>query len=207
MEEEITYDRPIYNIHDEIIENPDLELGYLVEEVLIDVTPAIPPQGHKFPVAMYFDDRTSIINPSADDPHIDTSKADLGQFGYIDQGEGRKLTGMTIGFIIDVPGTPEVKTETPIYRYITYTAEELANRTFLAEGPERLTDAETNVNDLIEIVAELSGSDIEDRVSDQESTIEDMLLLLADLAGGAEEEENVEDSTTEEPVVEDTVVE
>lgn len=189
MDNEILYDLPIYNEEDQLIENPDLTLGFLTEEIIVDITPAIPAKTHYFPISMYFDDGTSILNPTEDDPHISIINAEQGRFGYVDQGEGRKLTGMTVSLIVDSPKVPEKKTETKIYRYILYTEEELANRTFLAEGPERLSIVEFDTEDLLEVVADLAGSDIEDRVTENQETIDELLLVMADLLGGAEEDE------------------
>lgn len=188
MDNEIIYDLPIYNEEDQLITNPDLTLGFLTKETIIDIIPAIPAKTHYFPISMYFDDGTSILNPKEDDPHIDKTNASQGRFGYIDQGEGRKLTGMTVSLIVDSPAVPEQKTETEIYRYILYTEEELVNRTFLTEGPERLTNVETDTEDLLQVVADLAGSDIKDRVAENQETIDELLLVMADLLGGNEEE-------------------
>ena len=74
-----------------------------------------------------------------------------------------------------------------ILRYILYTEEELAKRDFLNKGPKRLKTLETDTTDLLTVVADLAGSDIEERFTETQETVDELLLVIADLLGGNEE--------------------
>ena len=63
----------------------------------------------------------------------------------------------------------------------------MADREFLDTTPARLTAIESDANDLLEVVAELAGNDLEDRVNETQATVDDLLLAVADLLGGGEE--------------------
>ena len=74
-----------------------------------------------------------------------------------------------------------------LYRYILYTEQELADREFIDTTPIRLDAIESDANDMLEVVAELAGSDIEERVGETQETLDDLLLAVADILGGADE--------------------
>ena len=142
-------------------EDVDLSVGYLREEELLIAE--IQEQTHKFVSMFYFDDHTRYKVQSEEDPHVKVISASLGYFDYIpDEGETRKMRGMDIIHIVDVPASKQYET---VLRYLFYTEEELIQH----QLPERMDTAEeaieetgTNVEDLILLLAEVLGGDSED---------------------------------------------
>jgi hypothetical protein len=97
--------------------------------------------------------------PSQNDPHVEIIDDIKGIFHYkyLD-GEPRiTVTGQTIKPVIIqnfVEAWDETKT---FYRYILYTDKELAEREFLASGPEQLAEAQETIDDLLLVIADLLG--------------------------------------------------
>ena len=149
-------------------EDIDLSLGYLQEEEILIAD--ISEQSHKFVSEFYFDDHTRYTVESEDDPHVKIISSSLGYFDYIpDEGETRKLRGINVVKVIDVPASKEYET---IQRYHLYTEDEIIQR----ELPDRVTSAE-------EVLQETN------------LTVEDLVLLLAELLGTEEEEPILEEDT------------
>lgn len=144
------------------IEDVDLDKGYLKEEeIFIETRPELK---HYRVLRFNFSDGTFYIPTNEKDSHIKIIDATTGKFEYIpDEGDTRKVKGMSIGLIIDQEAEEIYET---IQRYILYTEEELVQRTL----PERMASAEETIEE--------TGL-----------TIEDLILLMAEVLGGAEEEE------------------
>lgn len=229
MDEE-TY-RIINDVGEEIID-PDLSLGYLkLDTILIADLPEI---SHYEVDFFLFDDGYKYFPVSANDPHVRVIDPSIPLFSYNDlEQNGKEISGILTKKIIDQAATKQYET---VYRYIEYTEEELTMRGL----PSRMDSVEDNLDylnldlsDLIEITAELSGSDVEERVdaittriddaesqiintqsrvtntenriTDTELTVEDLLLFIADFAGGGEEEYIEEEE--EEPTLEEPSLE
>lgn len=185
MEEE--YEYTILDENDEVVINPDLTLGYLKKEKIIHHIDAVPAITHRWITAVYFKDNTALY-PKDGDPHIVTEGSKI-YFRFLPEETPKEIRGQVFSDIIDTPGEPARDEEQTIYRYILYTGQELADREFLDATPARLTAIESDANDLLEAVAELAGSDLEERVSETQATVDDLLLVVADLLGGGGEEE------------------
>ena len=156
----------------------DLDLGYLVpEQLFVEHHEAIeeqPEQAHYYPETIYFEDKTkySVVIEGESDPHI-TSNGDGVSFKYNNlPGEDEKIVrGMDVKRIVDQEHVEAKKAwdeYEDIQRYKLYTEEELAQRKeeqekvqkqeeFLASGPDRLTTAETDINDMTLLMADLIG--------------------------------------------------
>lgn len=111
-------------------EEADLELGYLVNDIIItksyEAEEAVPEQGHLEYETFYFTDGTSYTVTGGDDPHI-------GPDGWVNlEGEEPKEQfGADQKWVVDVPAKeympPRDETEN-IYRYVLYTEEQLAEK-------------------------------------------------------------------------------
>lgn len=159
------YNYPIYDQTNNLIENPDLEAGYLKKEYFTVHHNSIPETWHYDVVSFSFADGGKYVPTSNEDEHVEVIDDQKGIFGYVSlEGEDdRVVTGQTIRPTIDTPLVQAWDETKTIYRYVEYTAQELAEKDFLTNGPALLAEAQ--------------------------ETIEDLLLVLADLLGGAEEEE------------------
>ena len=201
------------------ITNPDLTLGYLEKDHLTINHPAIPAKYHYKVRHVTLTDGTDFY-PEDNDPRINMPDNQIPNWNYIapepesiieqyvdedGQIKDRVVTVPTptvknasVAYIIDAPAIEAYDEIETIYRYTLYTEKELANNTFLAEGPVRLEGAEESINDITEVVADLAGSDIEDRVNSteerlttNEEALDELLLVVADILGGVTEEEQI----------------
>lgn len=161
-------------------EEIDFELGFLKEEkILIKVLPLIQ---HYVVLRITFDDKTTYIPVSENDPHIEIIDAEQGSFSYIpDEGDTRKIEGMSIGLVVDQEYSEEYE---DILRYILYTEEELVQRGL----PERMT--------VVEEEAEEIGL-----------SVEDLILLLAEVLGGGDIPEDEDEEPEDEPINPDEPIE
>lgn len=160
----------ILNENDEEItkEQVDLEVGYLKPDQVFkehhDAIPYKPEEWHYVVRTFYFTDGTSLRVDNEGDPHIVKIDPENGVFGYQGQ-EGdpeREVKGIDLEQITDQKqqqAEDEWDEYEDIQRYILYTEEELAEKkkeeeeaekreTFMETGPDRLTGAETNIEDL-----------------------------------------------------------
>jgi hypothetical protein len=228
---------PIWDQYDNVIIDPDLEKGYLqFEKVKIE---EIPQKSHYEVRRFYFEDGTSYTPTGLDDPHVNIISQNPPRFNYIDVEEkGKTIRGQEIIPVIDQHAETIYQ---DIYRYIEYTEEEYRihqapkrvdvveqDITFINDNLDsintdvsdlievtadlsgsdldsQIEDVKLNVDDLNEVVADLVNSDIEDRVEDNTTTIEDILLFIADLAGGATEETPEEEIPSEETTPEEEI--
>ena len=175
----------ILDENDEEVIDPDLTLGYLKKEKITNRIEKIPAITHPWITAVYFKDNT-VVYPKENDPHIviDGSKI---YYQFLPNETPKGIRGQTISYIVDVPEQPARDEIETIYRYILYTEQELADREFIDTTPTRLDVIESDANDMLEVVAELAGSDIEERIGETQETLDDLLLAVADILGGADE--------------------
>ena len=159
-----SYEYPIIDQNNQEITNPDLELGYLRKEYFTVHHPSIPESWHYKVVSFDFSNGEIFVPSSENDPHIKIIDAQKGIFEYVnlDGEEQHTVVGQTITAVIDQHAVPAYDEETTFYRYVLFTEKELADRAFIANGPQMLAEAQ--------------------------ETIEDLLLMLAELVGGEEEE-------------------
>ena len=179
------YKYPILDENDNTIINPDLTLGYLREETLTIHVPTKSAITHKWITAIYFKDGTT-LHPKEGDPHIIYENGEL-SYQFLPGETPKEIRGKLITDIVDVPEVPAHFEYKKIYRYILYTEQELIDKEFINTAPERLETVEAGTDELIEVVAELAGSDIEERVGEAQETLDDLLLAVADILGGADE--------------------
>ena len=180
------YEYTILDENDEIITNPDLTLGYLKKEKITKHIDEIPAVTHRWITAVYFKDSTAFY-PKDGDPHIVVEGPRI-YFQFLPDETPKEIRGQVISDIIDVPSQPARNEVQTIYRYILYTEQELSDKEFINTTPARLDTIESDANDLLEVVAELAGNDLEDRVNETQATVDDLLLVVADLLGGGGEE-------------------
>lgn len=175
----------ILDENDEEVIDPDLTLGYLKKEKITNHIEKIPAITHPWITAVYFKDNT-VAYPKENDSHvvIDGSKI---YYQFLPNENPKGIRGQTISYIVDVPEQPARDEIETIYRYIFYTEQELADREFIDTTPTRLDAIESDANDMLKVVAELAGSDIEERVGETQETLDDLLLAVADILGGADE--------------------
>ena len=177
----------ILNEQDEEIQEEDVDLkkGYLMPDKVFvahhDAVEAKSEEGHYYPETVYFEDDTSYSVQWADenDPHI-TPNEDGVSFEYASlEGEDEKeVRGMDVKWIIDQEqqDAKEAYDEyEDIQRYKLWTEEELQQQAeqkaeaekrenFMSTGPDRLDNAESNI----------------DVVS---TNVDDITMLLADMIG------------------------
>lgn len=176
-------------------ENLDLEAGYLQPDRLFvqhhDEVEAQERQFHYTVKAFYFDDGSSVEIESEDDPRIGIDDAEKGLFHYepLAGENARKLRGIDLKEIEDVPavaGQAAWDEYEDIQRYIEYTEEELeakaAQEAAAAEAAERAAARETFLETAPERL-----NDAEDNIEEANGTIEDLILIMADLVGTEEE--------------------
>lgn len=178
----------ILDIDNNEISNPDLDLGHLEKEDLITYHEEVPEKGHYYVSFIELNTGESFFLKE-NDPLIEITNPSTGAFIYLPAQEDPsiQIKSASVRYVIDQHKINAYESKETILRYILYTEEELNNRNFLKEGPDRLNAVETDTSDLVQVVADLAGSDIEERVSEAQETIDDLLLVLADLLGGAEE--------------------
>lgn len=179
------YEYIILDENDEVITDPDLTLGYLKKETLTIHVPTKSAITHKWITAIYFKDGTT-LHPKEGDPHITYENGEL-SYQFLPGETPKEIRGKLITDIIDVPEESAHFEYKKIYRYILYTEQELMDKEFISTTPARLDTIETGTDELIEVVAELAGSDIEERVGEAQETLDDLLLAVADILGGADE--------------------
>lgn len=169
--------------------NPDLELGHLEKENLIIPHEGSPEKGHYYVSYIELSTGESFFLEE-NDPRIEITNSATGAFKYLPSEEDPsiRIKSASVRYIVDQQKINPWEEKETILRYILYTEEELANRRFLSQGPNRLETVESDTNDLLQVVADLAGSDIEDRVQAAQETIDDLLLVIADIVGGTEEE-------------------
>ncbi len=154
-----SYQYPIIDQSNNEITDPDLDLGYLKKEYFTVHHETIPEVWHYEVVSFEFANGEIYKVPSQNDPHVEIIDDIKGIFHYkyLD-GEPRiTVTGQTIKPVIIqnfVEAWDETKT---FYRYILYTDKELAEREFLASGPEQLAEAQETIDDLLLVIADLLG--------------------------------------------------
>lgn len=193
----------------EEITDPDLILGHLEEATNVIEHPAIPEKYHYQVKHVTLTDGTDFY-PEPDDLRINMPDNQVPSWSYIapemdpiieqyvdedGQIQDRVVTPVaptvknaSVAYIVDAPAVA-AWTETELYyRYILFTEKELADNKFLAEGPERLDTAETSIDDITEVVADLAGSDIEERVDNANTSIDELTEVVAELAGSDIEE-------------------
>lgn len=168
MDEEVllstSYRYPILDESNNEITNPDLNLGYLKEEHFTIHHESIPEKWHYKVISFTFSNGEVYNVTSENDPRVKVIDAKKGIFSY-KKAEGEEdliVVGQTITTVVDEPMIPAWEETKTFYRYILYTEKELADREFLANGPQLLAEAQ--------------------------ETIDDLLLVLADLLGGSDEE-------------------
>ena len=183
----ISYEYPIYDQDNQKIDNPDLELGHLEKEEIITYHAGSPEVGHYYVNYIELETGESFFLEE-NDPRIEITNSTTGAFKYLPSEEDPsvRIKSASVRYIIDQQKIESWEEKETIFRYILYTEEELANRTFLNQGPDRLNTVESDTNDLLQVVADLAGSDIEERVQTAQETIDDLLLVIADIVGGTE---------------------
>lgn len=173
----------------ETVINPDLELGHLEKEEQIIHHEGSPEIGHYYVNYIVLNNGESFFLEEKD-PRIEITNSRTGAFKYLPSEEDPSIQvkNASIKYVIDQYKINPWEEKQIILRYILYTEEELANRDFLAKGPERLETLETDTTDLLTVVADLAGSDIEERFAETQETVDELLLVIADLLGGNEEQ-------------------
>lgn len=154
----------------------DYQLGYIKPDKLFvqyhEATEEQEEIYHYEVKTFYFDDGSKMMIESKDDPHVKVIDDQIGKFEYVDQGEGKTFRGADVHKVIDqekVEAKEAYEEFEDIERYILFTEEELAEReaqrieaerreNFLSFGPNRLDETETNLNDIILLMAEMIGA-------------------------------------------------
>ena len=159
--EEFGYAYPIYDQTNTLIENPDLEAGYLKKEYFTIHHNSIPEVWHYVIKQFDFTDGEIYKPSSNEDAHVRVIDDKKGIFEYLNlEGEEKKtVIGQTIAPAIDqqlIPAWDETQT---IFRYVEYTEKELADRDFLTNGPQLLAEAQETIDDLLLIIADLVGAE------------------------------------------------
>ena len=156
------------------LEDVDFSLGYLKqEELFIESLPEIK---HYRVLRFNFDDNSSYIPTSENDPHIQIIDAVAGKFSYLpDEGETRSVKGMSIGLVIDQEAHDVYET---IQRYILYTEEELVQR----ELPNRVLNLEDSTKNLDQNIKEVK--------EDMETNNETINNSLTELHENVQEAQN-----------------
>ena len=214
-EENTMFEYPVFDKDGTEIKNPDLTLGYLVEEKMDVYHPAIPEKYHYKVNHVTLTDGTDFY-PEEDDPRINMPDNQVPNWTYVapepesiveqyvdEEGQIKDrvttlpvptVKNASVSYVIDSKGISAWTERKTILRYKLYTEKELANNQFLSEAPTRLNETEQSINDITEVVADLAGSDIEERVdntetrlTENENTVDELLLAVADILGGTEE--------------------
>ena len=156
-----SYEYPIIDQNNQEIIEPDLTLGYLRKENFTVHHETQPEKWHYKVDFFNFSDGEIYTPTSENDPHIKVIDNQKGIFEYINlDGEEEKIvTGQTISSIIDEKEIPAYDEEKIFYRYVLYTEKELADKEFLANGPQLIAEAQETIDDLLLILAELLGGE------------------------------------------------
>lgn len=160
VDEESNYSYPVLDQDNNIITNPDLTLGYLKKEHFTIHHGSIPEQWHYKVVSFEFANG-EVYKPTDNDAHVRVVDEQKGIFKYINlDGEEKQLvTSQIIAPVVDRPmqvAWDETKT---IYRYVLYTEQELAEKSFLANGPALLAEAYETIDELVLVLADLLGGE------------------------------------------------
>lgn len=158
-----SYEYPIYDQTNKEITDPDLNLGYLRKETFTIHHSMVPEVWHYKVVSFEFSNGEIYVPESENDPHIRIIDAQAGIFEYISQ-EGEEehtVVGQTITAVIDQRETPAWDEAKTLYRYVLFTEKELADREFIANGPQLLAEAQETIEDLLLMLAELVGGEEE----------------------------------------------
>lgn len=164
------YSYPIYDQSNNLIEDPDLSVGYLKKEYFTTHHESIPEKWHYQVTLFEFSNGENYKPQSNDDPHVEVIDDKKGIFSYVtlDGEEPLVVTGQTITPILDSPFIPAWDETETIYRYILYTEKELSDMEFLSNGPQLLAEAQETIDDLLLVIADLLGG--EDPVEEEEPT-------------------------------------
>lgn len=159
----------IFNEQDELVENPDQELGY-IEKKLIDV------------FHQYIIDEPAVTHEEVIAEYPETGGKDVAivvdvpeQGHWITTDQNGKLIPEYDGDLTGFPRDTLVPDTWEYGLYIPYTEEELAEH---QEEYDKLLEETQKRDEFIN-----NGPD---QISELETTQEDMILLLADIVGGAE---------------------
>jgi hypothetical protein len=195
-EDGFSYEYPIFDQTNQEITNPDLTKGYLRKEYFTVHRPAVPEVWHYQVVSFEFNDGEIYTVKSQTDPHIKIIDAEKGIFEYQNlAGEKpRIVVSQVITTIVDQPMIPAYDNTETFYRYVLYTEKELADKDFLENGPAMLSEAQTTIEDLLLLIAELVGgneeSDEEEEPSEEPNENEEP----------SEETNENEENSSEEPI-------
>jgi len=153
------FNYPIYDQANNLIENPDLALGYLKKETFTIYHESTVEQWHYAVKFFEFKNGEVYIPVSEEDPHIEIINLEKGIFEYrpIEGEEEQIVIKQVISRVIDQEMIPAWEEEKTIYRYIPYTEKELSDKAFLDQGPILLTEAQETIDDLLIVVADLLG--------------------------------------------------
>ncbi len=153
------YSYPIYDQSNNLITDPDLEIGYLKKEYFTIHHESIPEKWHYEVTIFDFADGSNYKPTSNADPHVKVIDDQKGIFEYV-QVEGeeeRVIVGQTISPVFDHALIPAWDETTTIFRYVLYTEKELTEKEFLANGPALLTEAQETIEELLLVIADLLG--------------------------------------------------
>lgn len=168
----------ILNEQDIEISRSDIDhtLGYLKpDKVFVQYHEAVEEEDEIYHYAVqtfYFEDGSKLEIESEDDPHVRVVDDQAGRFEYVDQGEGKTFRGADVRKVVDqekVEAQEAYEEYEDIERYVLFTEAELVERenqriaaekqqTFLSTGPDRLGSTESDLQDLILLMAEMIGA-------------------------------------------------
>ena len=145
MEQELK----ILNTLGEIIENPDLSLGYLEEEMHTFISPAVPAKTHNWITGIFFTDGSAYY-PDEKDPnnYIEIIDAENKKFKYNNPNDTRTISGQVISTIIDEPEIPYREDIEQVLVFHPYNDLEFSH--------------EETIDDLLLLIADLVGNDLEE---------------------------------------------
>jgi len=153
------YAYPIYDQSNNLITEPNLELGYLKKEYFTVHHSSVPEQWHYQVTTFDFADGSNYKPASNADPHVKVIDDQKGIFEYVQvEGEEQKtVVGQTITPVLDSPMVEAWDETRTIFRYVEYTEKELSDRDFLTNGPALLAEAQETIDDLLLVIADLLG--------------------------------------------------